>query len=188
MKLFHRIAVTFLPAAALLLPQLAFAQGEAAVGMNAVPVGALFGSIGLLILLPILLALVFYIFAVFCLIRIGGKLNTPHSWLAIFPFTVPFYTALMAKKSLYWGVAILLLPLVGGMIHRSVYMLFSLLALGLTTYLWMNITQSLGFSKWLGFCIWIPGVNLIIIIYLAFAAPRQSLTSAAAPMTPPPQQ
>ncbi|OGH63348.1 MAG: hypothetical protein A2848_00860 [Candidatus Magasanikbacteria bacterium RIFCSPHIGHO2_01_FULL_50_8] len=186
MKLFHRIAATFLAAAALLLPQLAFAQAEASIGIPAQSASSILGSIGLLILFPIVIVLVFYIFAVVCLMRIGDKLNTPHSWLAIFPFTVQFYTALMAKKSIWWGLVILLLPFIGGMINRSVYMIFSLAALGITTYLWMNITQSLGFSKWLGFCIWIPGVNLIIIIYLAFAAPRQGPPTVSS--QPQPQQ
>lgn len=167
MKLLKSIVVG-LSGFIMLAPAFAFAQ-NAAISPSAGSLAGVFGAAFGVLAVVFLVILCSYIFAIVCMFKIGDKVGAPYKWLSILPITLPFFIALCAKKSAWWGLPLLALPVIGALIGGSINGICILLGLAISIYLWMTISELLGHAKWLGALMWIPGVNFILGIYFAFA-------------------
>ncbi|MCA9398376.1 MAG: hypothetical protein KC618_01420 [Candidatus Omnitrophica bacterium] len=92
-----------------------------------------------------------YILLCFPLMRIAQRLNIKNPWLAWIPILNIFLIIKMAGKSL-WSFIILLIPIIG-----FIYWII----------LWMEICDLFQKPKWLGLFFIVPGINILLIIYLA---------------------
>lgn len=105
------------------------------------------------------LSLVFifvYVVVCFPLMLIANRLKRKYAWLALIPFVQIFYFPYIAKKPLWWG-AYFLIP-----IANIIIMLVFLIL----------ILREMKKSYWLIVPALIPGINIIVIWYLALSKIR----------------
>lgn len=95
---------------------------------------------------------IFYIFFSLCLQVIAIKTKTPLSWHAWIPIGNFILMCRIATKPLWWAI-LLFIPLVN--------IVFIVL-------LWMAIAEARDKPGWLGIGMVLPGLNLIVLLYLAF--------------------
>jgi len=94
-----------------------------------------------------------YIYMAVCLQTIAKKTNTENPWLAWIPIANIFLAANIAKKPMWWAILCLvpIVQIVAGIV----------LAIG--------IAEARGKESWMGILMIIPGVNLVVLGYLAFS-------------------
>ncbi|MFH1691976.1 MAG: DUF5684 domain-containing protein [Candidatus Omnitrophota bacterium] len=97
-------------------------------------------------------ALIFYVYFALCLQIIAIRTGVALSWLAWIPIGNFILMCRITSKPLWW-IVLLFVPLV----NIFIFVLF-----------WAAIAEARGKPRWLGFFMFIPGVNFIIPAYLAF--------------------
>jgi hypothetical protein len=107
----------------------------------------------ILVLILLVVSIIFYIYISLCLSKIANKTNTPFGWFAWFPILNIFLMLMIARKS-FWWIILLLIPLV------------SLICI---IIIWMEIARMRNKPAWLGFLMMLPIANFLIIGYLAFS-------------------
>lgn len=100
------------------------------------------------------LSLVSYIYTSLCFHKIANKTNTPFAWFAWLPVLSIFLMLMIAKKSFWWFV-LLLIPLVN---------------LVCIIIICMEIAKMRNKPGWLGILMMLPFVNFFVIGYLAFSS------------------
>jgi hypothetical protein len=110
----------------------------------------LFGSMVLFVGVFVVLL---YLFACYCLYRIGKKTQTQDAWMAWVPFLNIYYMVKIADKKWWWVILLLISP---------INIAFSVLV-------WMEIAKKLKKPDWWGIMIIIPIVNLIFMGMMAFS-------------------
>ena len=102
--------------------------------------------------LPVVIGLLAGMYALVCLpfMLIARKLHL-NGWMAWIPILQIFLLIRMAGKSLVW------------------FLLFFLPVINLLAFLfaWMSIVRRLGQPRWFGYLMLVPGVNLLLLWYLA---------------------
>lgn len=101
-----------------------------------------------------LIAVILYVYAAFTLQMIANKTGNKDSWLAWIPLANLYLMCVIAQKP-WWWLLLLLLPFV---------------SLIIVILLWMGIAEARGKPSWLGILMMIPGVNFIVMGYLAFSS------------------
>lgn len=99
------------------------------------------------------IAALFYIYNSLCLQKIANKTNTPFGWLAWVPILNIFLMLMIANKS-FWWIILLLIPIVN---------------LVCIIVIWMEIAKMRNKPAWLGLLMMLPVSNFLIIGYLAFS-------------------
>ena len=121
-------------------------------------------ALGFGILVAILLFVVlFYFLFTFPRYKIALKLNTQPAWLAWIPLVHYYLMCKMANRP-YWILLVyglVFIPFIG--------IIFAIISLFVTIYIWVGIIKALGRPAWMGVLIIVPLVNLIFIWYLALS-------------------
>lgn len=105
--------------------------------------------------LQILIGLAIYAFFAFCLVRLAQKTNlTEKAWWGWVPVLQVLLMLKIAGVA-WWWIFLLLIPFVN-------------LIMGII--IWMKISEKLNKSKWFGLLMFIPGVDLIVLGYLALSS------------------
>lgn len=125
------------------------------------PASAILRVLGFIILTNILIYLYFGI----TLMIIANKTNTPNSWLAWIPIANLFLMCKVGQRS-YGCVALLLIPIVN---------------LVVIAMLWMSIAEAREQPAWLGALILLPGIGLLVPLYLAFSKDNTLVNNVVAP-------
>jgi hypothetical protein len=101
--------------------------------------------------------ILFYLFFSYCLFRIAKKLRVSKPWLAWFPVLQVWAFIRAADKSFLLSLLLF------------VIMFVPFLNVIAAVYVWMGITYNTGRNKWLALLILAPVVNILFVVYLAFA-------------------
>lgn len=109
------------------------------------------GSMGDGVIFPLLLLIIYGYFA-YCLYKIAQKTNTPNSWFAFIPLLNVILMVQIARKSLWWVLA-LLVPAVN---------------IFVAIWIWMLIAEERRRPKWWGILMIVGPINLILLYFLAF--------------------
>jgi hypothetical protein len=120
------------------------------------PLGAMMGA---MIVVFILIALAFYIYAALALMFIAKKTKTKNGWFAFIPILNIYLMTQMAKIPAWWTLVIILpfIPFVGG------------LAMGAAMiYFWWKIAERIHRPGWWGILMILPIVNLVILGIMAW--------------------
>lgn len=125
------------------------------------PLSAIIRVLGLIILTNVLIYLYFGI----TLMVIARKTNTPNSWMAWIPIANLFLMCKIGRRS-YGCVPLLLIPIVN---------------LVVVAILWMSIAEAREQPSWIGALILIPGIGLLIPLYLAFSKDNAVVNNIVAP-------
>ena len=125
--------------------------------MNIAALGALAGA-ALVFAVVVLLAI--YIYASIALMTIAKKTRTKRAWLAWIPLA-NIYLMTQIGKTPWWTMLLLL--------FAGIPMIGAALAIGLTIYWWWNIAEVRRMPGWLGILAGVPGVNLVVMGYIAWA-------------------
>ncbi len=115
--------------------------------------GGMMAMIGAFFVVFLLFVTAFYIFFSICLQTIAKKTNTENAWLAWIPVANIFLMASIAKKPVIWAI-LCLIPIIN-------IVAFIFLGIG--------IAEARGKESWLGILMIIPGINLVVLGYLAFS-------------------
>jgi len=124
------------------------------------------------IIFPIII-LAAYIYSAYALYKIAEKTNTASAWLAFIPILNVVLMLQIARKSLWWLLA-MLVPLVN---------------IGVLIWIWMKIAEERRRPAWWGILMIIGPINLILLWFLAFReapnelAPAQSHEITTTPPT-----
>ncbi len=121
-------------------------------------------------MLNIVLLIVMYAYAAFCLQKIATRLGVSHAWLAWIPVANVFIVLEAARKPLWWFILILI-PLVN---------------LVITIMAWAAVAKNLGRTGWHGLFIMIPLVNFVTLGMMAFGTAGAPAAQAAPPTPPQP--
>jgi hypothetical protein len=112
----------------------------------------------------LLAAIAAYLYFGFFLMVLARRTSTSLSWLAWIPIANLFQMCRIGRRSLFFGV-LLLMPLLNLLIAALV---------------WMSIAKARGKPGWTGALILVPGVNLLLLPYLAWG-PATDPDAVAAP-------
>lgn len=115
------------------------------------------------VLIPLLIALVTYVFYSYCLYRIAIKTKTLYPWLAVVPLVNLVYIFYIAKFP-WWLIIVLVVTIFAPSSLRIV----SLISLVGYCYAWIKVSENLNRPKWWGIIMLITPVNLILLWFLAF--------------------
>lgn len=115
--------------------------------------GGMMAAMGVFFFVFLLLGIAVYVFCAICLQTIAKKTNTENGWLAWIPFANIFLAANIAKKTIIWPI-LCLIPVVN-------------IVAGIVIA--MGVAEARGKESWLGVLMIIPGVNLVVLGYLAFS-------------------
>ena len=119
--------------------------GPAAVGIMAL-MGAFF-------MVFVVIFIILYVFMALCLQKIAQKTKTENAWMAWVPVANIFLMAMIAKKPLWWAI-LFFIPIIN---------LVAVVIIGI------GMAEARGKEGWIGALQIIPGVNLIVLGYLAFS-------------------
>ena len=97
--------------------------------------------------------IVVYLYLTVCIFMIANKTETDNIWWAFIPFLNIILLIQIADKPIWWILGFFI-PLVNIVVAVLV---------------WMGVAEVRGKPSWLGFLTLIPGVNLVVIGYLAFS-------------------
>ena len=103
--------------------------------------------------LQFLISIALYAYAAFCFQTIAKKTGTENGWFAWVPILNVYLMCKIAGKSGWW-ILLLLIPLVN---------------IAISIILWMEIAKACQKPAWIGILAIIPGINLFVMGYLAFA-------------------
>lgn len=109
----------------------------------------------------IVLSVIAHAYAALCLQLIARKTNTPGGWTAWVPFLNGLLAMRISRRSVWWWLVVVLVYLfsdVGGALAAIV--------LGLNVA--AGIANVRARPDWLGLLLFIPGINLVVLGYLAF--------------------
>jgi hypothetical protein len=101
-----------------------------------------------------ILGLVLYVYVSLCLFVLAQKTGADNAWFAFVPILDLILLLSIADKPIWWIVGFLI-PLVN---------------IAVAALVWMGVATARGKPVWLGLLILVPGVNLIVIGYLAFSS------------------
>jgi len=104
-------------------------------------------------IIGVFFGLVCYFIGTFPIYKIAEKLGEENAWLAFIPIANLFLLASMAGKEWYW-VLLFLIPIVGFFV---------------AIYLFMCISDNLGYPQWMGLISIIPPIFIFVLYYWAFA-------------------
>lgn len=110
-------------------------------------------------IIMIILAIAVYIYYAICLMKIAQRTNTPNAWFAWIPILNFILMIGIAKKPMWWALALLLAFIPIANILLVVFMV----------YIWMEIAKAVNKPSWWGILIIVPIANLIVPGYLAFS-------------------
>lgn len=103
--------------------------------------------------IPLVVLAALYVFFGLCLSRLGKKLADERAWWAWVPILQVFFMLRLAQLSYWWFIG-LIIPIVN---------------LGVGVYVWVRIAARLSKPWWVGALMVVPGVDLFVLAYLAFA-------------------
>lgn len=110
-------------------------------------------SVGYFIAALVFLVVLLYVYGSLCLQLIATKLGIGGLWMAWVPIANIFLIFKCAGRP-YWWFLLLFIPIVN---------------IFVTIIPWLDVTEKLGKSKWLGLLMIISPINLIFMGYLAFS-------------------
>jgi hypothetical protein len=94
-----------------------------------------------------------YLYYALCLYFMAQRAGTGNGWFAFIPILNVILLLQIADKPVWW-ILLFCIPLVNLVIAALV---------------WMGAAEATGKASWLGLLMFIPGVNLVVLGYLAFA-------------------
>jgi hypothetical protein len=104
-------------------------------------------------ILPAFILIALYVFFGYCLSRIAKKVGDERAWWAWVPVLQVLLMLRLAQLSLWWFIG-LLVPFVN-------------IAVGI--YVWVRVANRLAKPWWMGVLMIVPGIDLFVLGYLAFA-------------------
>ncbi len=103
-------------------------------------------------IIPLIMAVVFYVYYGYCFMIIAQKTGTPDEWWAWVPILNILLMLNIAKKPTWW-IVLFLIPIVNVVI--------GIIAM-------MGVAEARGKPSWLGILLIVPIANLVLPGYLAF--------------------
>lgn len=104
------------------------------------------------LLFVLLFVVVIYVYYAVAFQRMARKLNVPDDWFAWIPVLNLVLLLRIANRPLWW-ILLLFIPLVQVVV---------------SIIIWMDVAKGMGKSEWWGVLMVFPGVNLVVMGYLAF--------------------
>lgn len=94
-----------------------------------------------------------YLYITLCIFMLARKTQEDNAWWAFVPVLNIILLLQIAEKPVWWVIGFFI----------------PILNIFLSVLVWMGVAEVRGKPSWLGFLMLIPGVNLIVMGYLAFS-------------------